>query len=122
MTRRSDQLNRIEATLGRVEGALGKIADALNPDTPGGVAAVTAEAKGARSSAEAAFAGVQALASVATAKPGPAELAAAVKSTGDAVRQVHAMITAAVAPPAVAAPKASPAGSAGTSGRGKGAA
>jgi hypothetical protein len=78
MTRRTDRLDRIEASLGRVEGALGRIAGALNPDTPGGLSSVAADAKGARSSSEAAFAGVQALAAVATAKPTPAELAAAI--------------------------------------------
>lgn len=94
MSRRTDQLGRIEAALGRVEGLLGTIAGTLDPGTPGGIAAVAADAKAARSSAEAAFAGVRALAAVATAKPGPAEVAAALREAGDAVRQVRRMISA----------------------------
>jgi hypothetical protein len=48
------------------------ILDRLDLDTKGGLAIVLAEAKRAASAAEAAFAGVQALAAVATAKPRPA--------------------------------------------------
>ena len=93
MTRRTDQLNRIEAALARLESAAERIEDALNPVTPGALASVAADAKGARSSAEAAFAGVQALASVATAKPGAAQLAAAVAANTTAVREVHKAVT-----------------------------
>jgi hypothetical protein len=101
------------------KAALATALDRLDTATEGGIAAVLAEAKAARSSAEAAFAGVQALAAVATAKPGPAELAAAVRQAGEKVGQVHAMLSAAVTP-AEPAPKASPPGPAGTAG-GKGA-
>lgn len=108
MTRRTDQLNRIEAALGRVEGALGKIADALNPVTPGGVAVVAVDAKGARSSAEAAFAGVQALAAVATAKPGTAELAEQVAANTSAVREMRKVVTASTGPQPVVSMPAPP--------------
>lgn len=99
MSRRADQLNRVEAAIGRLEAAAARIEDAVNPATPGGIAVAAADAKAARSSGEAAFAGVQALASVATVKPGPAELAAAIKAAGEKVGEMHAMIKAAVAPP-----------------------
>jgi hypothetical protein len=113
MSRRSDQLKRIEAAADRAETALARIEALLNPATPGGLSSVAADAKGARSSSEAAFAGVQALAAVGVAKPGPAELAAAIEKTGDAVRQVRDMLSAAnpapapatVMTPAVKAPK-----------------
>jgi len=101
-----EQLARIETALEGVAGACEQIADALNPATPGGLAAVLAEAKDARSSSEAAFAGVQALASVATKKPGPGELAAAVATNTEAVRQVHDMITKTVKTAASKAPRA----------------
>jgi hypothetical protein len=89
----ADRLARIETTLEGIAGACEQIADALNPATPGGVAAVAAEAKAARSSSEAAFAGVQALAAVATAKPGAAEIAVHVETTGRLVREVHGILT-----------------------------
>jgi hypothetical protein len=58
VTRRSDQLDRIEASLTRLEEAAAGNATFLREQT----AAVRAEVKNARSSAEAAHAGVQALA------------------------------------------------------------
>ena len=58
--------------------------------------AVAADAKAARQSAEAAFAGVQALAAVATGKPGPGELAAAVATNTEAVREMHHLLATAV--------------------------
>jgi hypothetical protein len=58
VTRRSDQLNRIEASLARLEEALSVHVAFTREQT----AAVRAEVKNARSSAEAAHAGVQALA------------------------------------------------------------
>src|ERR1700689_5272882 len=64
MSRRTDQrnqLDRIEQTLSRMEGRLAKLENVLDVSTPGGLSSVAADAKGARSSAEAAFAGVQAL-------------------------------------------------------------
>lgn len=79
MSRRSDQLDRIEQAFARIEGRLLKLEDAVDLSTSGGLSAVAADAKGARSSAEASFAASQALASVATAKPGPAEIAAAIE-------------------------------------------
>jgi hypothetical protein len=143
MTRRRDQLNRIEALAERAETALARIEALLDPSTPGGLAVVAADAKGARSSAEASFAGVQALAAVATAKPGPAEVVAAIEQAGvlnrslaDGIREEIASVNiqvrslaAAMVPkpktgmPAPAAaslrPVASPAGAPGTN-RGKG--
>lgn len=66
---------------------------------------VAADARAARSAAESAFVATQALATVATNRPGPAELVAAVQEATEAVRQVHQAVT---APPA--APDPGPAG------------
>jgi hypothetical protein len=60
VSRRTDQLDRIEATLARIEDGIGK----LGVQT----AVARTEAKGARASAEAAYTAVQALAA-ATVKP-----------------------------------------------------
>ena len=106
MSRRSQQLDRIEQALGRLEGIMSRAEHALDLAKPGGLSAVAADVKDAKTAAESAFVGMQTLASQATAKPGPAELAAAVKSTGEAVRQVHAMISAAVKPAPVSMPRA----------------
>jgi hypothetical protein len=127
LTRSHDEHDEIKAILSRIETALARIEPMQKT--------ILAEAKGARSSAEAAFAGMQALASVATAKPGPAEIAAAVRDAAEKVGQVHAMLSAAATPAAVSMPrppaaatvltpaasvsKGPPAGSAGTSGPGK---
>jgi len=105
MSRRSDRLDRIEAAQVRIEAAADRIETALTL----AVSALTpaaADAKGARSSAEAALAGVKGFGSVVTAL----------------TEQVKAAM-ARPAPQTVMTPavKAGPPGSAGTS-RGKGAA
>jgi hypothetical protein len=93
-------------------------------------ATVAADVKAAKTAAESAFVGVQALAGVATASPGLGELAAAVATVTEAVRdmpgQVQAAVKAAVTTPPVPgnaaetaagpAPRTAP-GSAGTSGK-----
>jgi hypothetical protein len=116
MTRTSNRLDAIEAALGRIEPALAAISDALNPLTPGGLAAVIPDLRAAKAAAESSFVATQALASVAAAKPGPAELAAAVQANTEAVRQVHGLILAATQPP-VPDPGPAPAGGPGTAGK-----
>lgn len=65
MTRKADRSTRTEAALLHLEQAVSQIAAALDPDVQGSLAArLLAEAKGARASAEAASAGVQALAAI----------------------------------------------------------
>jgi len=75
MFARTRQLNRIEADLEELRAALAELKDALNL-TPGGLAAVLSvaregagDAQRAATAAEAAFVGVQTLASVAAANP-----------------------------------------------------
>ena len=65
-----------------IKARLDSHADLLDPATPGGLAAVLAEAKRAASAAEAAFAGVQALAALATAKPAPKRGDTEMRKTG----------------------------------------
>ena len=71
MTRKTDQLTRVEETLRRVEETLAKLAHVVDA-TQDAIIPVAADVKAARSSAEAAFAACQALAAVAVAKPGGA--------------------------------------------------
>jgi hypothetical protein len=74
VSRRTDQANRIEATLNRLEQAfavhteavaarLERLEDKLNPVTPGGIAGMATDAKAARRSADEAFAAVRAMTS-----------------------------------------------------------
>ncbi|HEV2258595.1 MAG TPA: DUF1003 domain-containing protein [Streptosporangiaceae bacterium] len=85
--------------LGRLNSLDGKVADlaevvrAVMAARAGHDSAVAADAKAARSAAESAFVATQALAAVATASPGPTELAAAVAENTEAVRQVHQAVT-----------------------------
>ncbi len=118
MSRRTDQLLRIEQALGRIEGVLARAEHALDLDKPGGLAAVmsvardaAADAKAAREHAEYANAGMQALASAATAKPGLPELTEAVGAHTDALRSMEATVRATGPQPVVSmpAPPAAPA-------------
>ena len=74
MRRTADRLAQLEEALQPVTAALARIEAALDPATPGGLAAVAAEARAARSAAESALAAVHALAVV---KPGTASRPAA---------------------------------------------
>jgi len=60
--KRARQLADLAAAAGRIEASLGRIERALDLATPGGLAAVQAEARGARSAADAAAEAVRALA------------------------------------------------------------
>ena len=111
MSRRTDQLNRVEQALGRLEGILGRVEHALDLDKPGGLTAVmsvardaAADAKAAREHAEYANAGMQALASQATAKPGLPELTEAVSAHTDALKLMEATVRTTGPQPAVSMP------------------
>lgn len=80
MTRRSDQLDRIEQAIARLEETAAENAGALR----GNVAAIRLEVRDARASAEAAHAGVQALADmIGTVAPAAPRESAAVPPATD---------------------------------------
>ena len=85
--------------LGDQVSGLAEAVQAVMAARAGHDSAVAADAKAARTAAESAFVATQALAAVATAKPGPGELAAAVAENTKAVRQVHQAVTAPAASP-----------------------
>lgn len=98
----ADRLDQIAGMAKRVEDAARRIEDALSLATPGGLAVVAAEAKQARTAAESALAGVQALASQAAVKPGLPEVVEAVSAHTDALRAMEATVRTATGPqPAV---------------------
>jgi hypothetical protein len=100
------QLGRIEAALDEIRGALAEHGDALSLATPGGLAVVAAEAKQARTAAESAFVGMQALASQATVRPGLPEVVEAVSAHTDALRAMEQSVRAATGPqPALTEPQ-----------------
>lgn len=73
-SRHARQLDELTAAAARIEASLARVEDALDLRTPGGLAAVRAEARDARSAAEAAAGGLRALAGIvtvpATTRPG----------------------------------------------------
>jgi len=71
VTRTTEALARIEQALEHVTETLARLEGRPHPATPPDLAAVTADARAARQSSEAAFAGVQALAALAVAPPAP---------------------------------------------------
>ena len=111
MSRRTDQLLRIEQALGRIEGVLARTEHALDLDKPGGLTAVmsvardsAADATRAATASESAFVAAQTLASQATAKPGLPELTEAVGAHTDALRSMEATVRATGPQPAVSMP------------------
>jgi hypothetical protein len=132
MTKRADQLDRIEAVLGEIRTALASFADrgvqdAARLDGLGGSiadlagvvqqvmaaraehdAAVAGDVRAARAAAESASVATQALAGIATASPGLGELAGAVATLTEEVR------AAADAAPAGTSPAKAPAGGTGS--------
>lgn len=108
MFARTEQLNRIEAALERIEAALAGLADAVSLDTAGGLAVVVSEAKDARTAAESAFVGMQALASQATARPGLPEVVKAVSAQTDALKAMEQSVRTATGPQPVLAETAPP--------------
>ena len=108
----AERLDQIADMTKRIEDAAGRIEDALNVATPGGLAAVAAEAKQARTAAESAFVGVQTLASQATAKPGLPEVVKAVSAHTNALRAMEQTVRAATGPQPALKDQPAPAGGA----------
>ena len=77
---------------------------ALDLGKPGGLSAVAADVKDTKTAAESAFVATQALASVATAKPGLPELTEAVSAHTDALRLMEATVRATGPQPVVSMP------------------
>lgn len=101
---------RVESALDGLREMLAEVRDALDLATPGGLAAVNAEAKQARTAAESAFVGMQTLASQATVKPGLPEVVEAVAAHTDALRLIEQTVRAATGPqPALPDPAPDPA-------------
>ena len=98
-----DRLARIEAALEGIAATLVKHGDALDLKTPGGLAAVNANAKDAKTAAESAFVGVQALASQAVQKPGLPEVVKAVSAHTDALVSMERAVRSATGPQPVLA-------------------
>lgn len=105
---------RVESALDAIRETLAEVRDALDLATPGGLAAVNAEAKDAKTAAESAFVGMQTLASQATQRPGLPEVVKAVSAQTDALRAMERTVRTATgpqpaledAPPAPAPPAA----------------
>lgn len=125
MSRTTDRLDRIEAAVRRAETTMARIEDALNPATPGGLSVAAAEAKAARSAAEATLAGMHA--SAETAHGDAAGLKTDLGWVTERIKSLSAVMTVAskglpqqtvMTPAASPVPAATPsaAGSAGTSG------
>ena len=119
----AERLVRLEEQATRIEDALARIWGAVDLKSPGGLAAVmsatqdaAADAKAAREHAEYANAGMQALASQATVKPGIPEVVKAVSAQADALRAMEQSVRAATGPQPVL--KDPPAASAAPSGMG----
>ena len=88
-----DRLAAIEQALEGIAATLVKHADSLDVKTPGGLSAVAADARDAKTAAESAFVAGQTVASALASRPGLGELAGAVAANTEAVRGVPAAVT-----------------------------